>query len=305
MRCTETLEWQAALGDFALTSGHLVLIELSSDGQILDYNSGFKIAVRPVGEANGHSLAEYFPGADGESPDIVPGLPGGAPVPYALRTWVGDEIIFYAYPLPEDRTLLVGTLASPTESQVIQRMARLTTEMSQLVRDLRRANRRNDELAHTDPLTGLPNRRCFLERLKQVLEHAEHHRQPATLLMMDLDRFKQVNDRFGHAGGDSVLQSFADQIRQGARVGDLPGRLGGEEFALLLPDTGLEPGRLVAERIRRGTATSRPLGPDEDFSVSIGVAVSSASESCDSLMRRADTALYEAKAAGRNRVEVA
>lgn len=184
-------------------------------------------------------------------------------------------------------------------------MGRMNTKMSNLVRGLHRSNRRNQELAQTDPLTGLANRRCFFDLLTQMREHTERQSPPWAVLMVDIDHFKQVNDRFGHKGGDNLLKAFADLLQQSSRSGDLAGRLGREEFALLLSDTGLQRATRVAERIRHDIAELRPLASSQSNHVSIGVAEYQLGESCDDLMRRADQALYRAKENGRNRVEIA
>ncbi|EIC20840.1 GGDEF domain-containing protein [Thiorhodovibrio frisius] len=304
MSYTETPEFQAALFDFALASGYLIMVELDADGLIVDHNNGFTIALRPTGEARGKALSEFLRNNGNERPEIVPGLPNGTPVPYVLNSWTDQDILMYAYPLPDQHALLIGSVTSPDESQATQSLSRMTTEMANLVRELRHANRRVMELAHTDGLTGLANRRCFLERLDLTLLSAQRQGQPVALLMMDLDHFKQINDRFGHAGGDAVLKAFADLLREGSRAGDLSGRLGGEEFVLMLPNTNVEKGRKVAERTRIATAKLRPLGEPHRVTVSIGLAILQDGDNANLLLARSDQALYAAKKAGRNCVVV-
>ncbi|MBK1699930.1 GGDEF domain-containing protein [Thiococcus pfennigii] len=305
MNGSETAEFRRALEDFALASGHLVAIELDATGRIQDYNKGFSLAVSAAGEPRGQSLAAFFPPRKGNPQEIVPGLPGGLAVPYRLVSWDGRELLLHAYRLADEHVLLLGMPLNPDESLAMQRMAGLTTEMGNLVRELRRANRRILDLARTDALTGLPNRRYFFERLGEALEQARQLRRPLSVLMIDLDHFKEVNDRFGHAGGDAVLTAFAELLRGGARASDFPGRLGGEELALLLPDTDAGQGQRVAERLRADTARLRPLGEAAVFTVSIGVATLRAEETGDAFLARADAALYAAKTAGRDRVVVA
>lgn len=170
---------------------------------------------------------------------------------------------------------------------------------------------RLQKLAHTDALTGVLNRRRFTELATDELAHAERHDAPVALLMVDLDHFKQVNDRHGHAGGDQVLRAFADTARQVVRQGDLLGRLGGEEFALLLPQTDAEGGGVLAERLRQCIASQQPDidGQRLSYAVSIGVAAWAPGPAAgpallDRLLVAADRALYAAKHAGRNRVVV-
>ncbi len=163
-------------------------------------------------------------------------------------------------------------------------------------------------LATTDVLTGLPNRRYFLERLEQEL--ARHHRfgRSASLLMIDIDHFKQVNDHYGHAVGDEALRHFARIARKKLRTIDVLGRLGGEEFAALLPNTDPEGARILAERLRQTVAAQPCLvgTTTVPFTVSIGVASFRDDDSKGELvLARADAALYRAKEQGRNKVQLA
>ena len=155
-------------------------------------------------------------------------------------------------------------------------------------------------LAATDSLTGLANHRAFQERLAIDAARARRHATPLCLLLLDLDAFKAVNDTLGHSAGDAVLVALADRMREGARQGDLLARVGGEEFAWLLPETGLAGGLEAAERLRTDIA-SGPLGPSEDQTVSIGLCdLATAGGDPAELFRLADGALYWAKRSGRN-----
>jgi diguanylate cyclase (GGDEF)-like protein/PAS domain S-box-containing protein len=162
------------------------------------------------------------------------------------------------------------------------------------------------ELATHDGLTGLYNRRHFVELAERELSRAARSHCPVSLCMLDADQFKQMNDEFGHAVGDRALRTLARATRGMLRAQDIFGRLGGEEFAVLLPDTRIDGALSVAERIRRSvemtqvpTAHSAPAW----ITVSIGVAQHRPGEAFEALMRRADHALYRAKDEGRNRVE--
>jgi diguanylate cyclase (GGDEF)-like protein len=157
-----------------------------------------------------------------------------------------------------------------------------------------------------DPLTGVGNRRAFLERGEKLLRRSRFDRRPAALLLMDLDKFKTINDTRGHHAGDQVLIAFCGVAEAAIRPGDLFGRLGGEEFACLLPGSPLDGGLDVAERIRRNfEAMSLTIGGDTlSATVSIGVAISAdQNKDLAALLMDADRALYRAKANGRNRVE--
>ncbi|HEX6986177.1 MAG TPA: GGDEF domain-containing protein, partial [Planctomycetaceae bacterium] len=160
-------------------------------------------------------------------------------------------------------------------------------------------------LAATDPLTELPNRRALRERLADALEAAGRAGRPVSLALLDVDRFKQFNDAFGHPAGDDVLRAFAALLRRASRSGDLPARFGGEEFAVLLPDADAREASAAAERLRGAIeGAAWPLRP---VTASFGVATvfppSQPDESvADVLIAAADAALYRSKAAGRNRV---
>ncbi|MCC6134197.1 MAG: diguanylate cyclase [Candidatus Contendobacter sp.] len=162
-------------------------------------------------------------------------------------------------------------------------------------------------LATTDPLTGLANRRHFLTQVERELDRFKRYAQPAALLMLDLDHFKQVNDTYGHALGDAVLKHFAVITGQALRKIDLLGRLGGEEFAALLPDTTLIGAYPLAERLR-GIIMESPVETTAGsigFTVSIGVALFTPDDQdANAILIRADRALYRAKNRGRNRVEM-
>lgn len=160
-------------------------------------------------------------------------------------------------------------------------------------------------LATLDGMTGLFNRRHFFETAEREIQRVRRNGMPACAMMMDLDHFKAVNDNFGHACGDLVLRAFADECRRQLRATDLIGRLGGEEFAVLLPDTGLEAAREVAERLRQRVERqplSTPRGPLH-YTVSAGVsALMPGDTSLETLLHRTDGLLYEAKRHGRNQV---
>jgi diguanylate cyclase (GGDEF)-like protein len=160
--------------------------------------------------------------------------------------------------------------------------------------------------AHTDSLTGIANRAGFMESAGRVLDRCRRDGAPVSVMMFDLDRFKTVNDKHGHAIGDSVLRKFCEIAAAALRPADIFGRLGGEEFAVVLPGSSVEAAFARAERIRGSFATSCRFVEKQqvDATVSCGLAVSpKAAETLDALLKEADTALYLAKAAGRNRVQ--
>ena len=162
--------------------------------------------------------------------------------------------------------------------------------------------------AHYDSLTGIYNRGTFLAEFEREVSRSGRGGAAFSLAIFDLDRFKQLNDRYGHPAGDQVLKAFADVLRSSIRKHDTVGRYGGEEFALLMPQTGMETAVRVAERIRRALET-RGVNVEVgriDVTVSGGVATFGIDgDDWDALLSAADTALYEAKRAGRNRIATA
>ncbi len=162
-------------------------------------------------------------------------------------------------------------------------------------------------LAETDPLTGLLNRRRFEVLFAREIARAARNGTPLTLCLMDIDRFKRVNDDFGHAAGDEALRLFSAVCREGLRATDVLARFGGEEFILVLPDTSPRQAVEVLERLRARLAKI-PLETAQGslrITVTIGVAAWHAGEDRESLIRRADAALYAGKAAGRDRIALA
>ncbi|MET3889349.1 diguanylate cyclase (GGDEF)-like protein [Bosea sp. OAE506] len=157
-------------------------------------------------------------------------------------------------------------------------------------------------VATSDPLTGLPNRRAFTEFVADAVRT-----QPCAVAIVDIDHFKSVNDTLGHDAGDTVLQLVANRIQQGVRTGDFVARLGGEEFAILLPGASPDAALQIVDRIRSDLAATSPLTiRNRPVTFSAGLTTFSADDpSIDVVLKRADVALYEAKHAGRNRVSVA
>ncbi len=173
------------------------------------------------------------------------------------------------------------------------------------ITERKRREQRLARLVQTDMLTGLFSRRGFFDRAETLLARPEEW--PFSLLLVDADHFKRVNDNHGHAVGDAVLQQLANRMASVLREGDVVGRIGGEEFAVLLPGTALRPATVLAERIRQMVARHalRVHGARLPMSLSIGVTELRAGEQdIDAALSRADAAMYRAKQGGRNRVEV-
>jgi len=213
-----------------------------------------------------------------------------------LRNWQGHNL---------------GTLCvldrQPRKLGIEQR--RLLEDLAAMVIDELETRRSMMELRHlatTDPLTGIHNRRQFLHLAEKEIARANRYEQPLCLLMADIDRFKRINDTYGHETGDRAILSVVESIRQLLRPEALFGRMGGEEFAVLLPQADLAAALIAAERFRHAVRRQR-LSTDDGpvgFTISIGVAPVTPMTSLDHALQRADLALYDAKNAGRNRVRV-
>ncbi|MEA1676006.1 two-component regulator propeller domain-containing protein [Nitrospirillum sp. BR 11163] len=188
-----------------------------------------------------------------------------------------------------------------------RRQAELESQIADRTADLRAANDRLTHLATTDPLTGCANRHHFMERARDMIALASRHGTPLTLAILDLDEFKHVNDTHGHPGGDAVLALTGRIIAGHVRSTDLVGRIGGEEFALLMPHTAAHGARLLADRLRQAIGDECVAiegGASIRVTASLGLAELNSGEDLDALYVRADAALYRAKQSGRNRVEM-
>lgn len=180
-------------------------------------------------------------------------------------------------------------------------------ERSQAIEQARADNARLEALAHTDPLTLLLNRRALTVRTITELDRVRRYNSPLTMLMVDLDHFKQINDTYGHLVGDDVLRGISTILQNSVRTVDMVARFGGEEFVIVMPETDERGAVRFAERIRKRVEDYKFIASDGariPVTVSIGVAIFPAPyvDTIDDLFARADAAMYQAKASGRNRV---
>ncbi|GLR64030.1 sensor domain-containing diguanylate cyclase [Marinospirillum insulare] len=182
------------------------------------------------------------------------------------------------------------------------------TDRKQMEEDLRRAHLKAEQLADTDSLTGLNNRRAFFNLGKQLLHQAERNQTPVALIMFDLDYFKQINDQHGHALGDLTLVNIARIAEDKIRSSDVLARIGGEEFALLMPQTTLEQSLILAERLSNAFAENKVTNQTVEISCTASFGISAleaaTTKSLDALIAEADKALYLAKNSGRNQIKV-
>lgn len=203
---------------------------------------------------------------------------------------VNHTMVAYAIPLGELIVVAFADRLSSSETADAMKMQQRIAELERLVA--------------IDRLTGLRNRREFDKMVKRELEFSEQQRSPVSLLLFDLDHFKKVNDRFGHAVGDDVLRSTAGRLSWACRPTDLLFRWGGEEFALLTPATSMKAATVVGERLRTHLA-AKPFDIAGELTVSVGLAEHQLGETAEHWFERADAALYQAKKRGRNRLSVA
>ncbi len=203
---------------------------------------------------------------------------------YAIAAYIAIEVLLYF-------VIRIGT-------------ARLEQEVRERTAEVEGLNTRLREQANTDELTSLPNRRHLLERMEQELRRANRSHTPLSLLMIDLDHFKRVNDNYGHLVGDTLLRHVAKEMCARLRMSDLIGRYGGEEFCVVLPDTDGRNANSVAEELRRTVAESPIQAPSGvvHITLSIGIAQWCEGESLERWINRADEALYRAKSEGRDLV---
>ncbi len=200
-------------------------------------------------------------------------------------------------------------VTKPFDAEELVARVKVHLKIKTLQDDLKRTNELLLELSNTDHLTGLFNRRYLMESLGKEIQRSQRKGGNISLIILDIDHFKQVNDRYGHLQGDVVLQKVAVQLQKELRNYDIAARYGGEEFVAVLPDATLEEAVFVANRVRSAVQATRFSGELSELSltVSLGVAMydKKHGETEDSFIKQADDALYRAKANGRNRVEFA
>lgn len=296
---TQVLEFQRA-GLYLYDSGALYLQQPSEPEAaaafrtaMLEQAAIFSPAVDEVPVQTEHAL-------DLASPPPVP--PAGA------------SPAFFAVPLMSESGTVgvfgVQTFKSVSRREYYLRTLGLLAQQIALVLASALLYHRVQNLSRTDELTQLPNRRAFFERAREELVRHQRFGKPLSVLLVDLDYFKRVNDVYGHQQGDWVLRDLGQVFRQHLRAIDLPGRIGGEEFAILLPETGPAGAQVVAERVRQAVAAQafEAVSGNEPLrcTVSIGSATweGQAIAGIEVVLAAADTALYRSKTSGRNQVQV-
>lgn len=301
------------------TSEAVVWARVDAEGRVLDANQGFHALIHGnaahVGTALGTMLHDVLAGPTWSEFDVAEDGPNGmryrglitfmdaTGAPHSLR----GALIH-----GEDEFVLVAEHDVGGYRQLIEHTLRANDEMARMQRDLARTKaeleHNREELqqqAVTDDLTGLRNRRFLMGWLGAEVDRARRDEAPLSVVMLDLDDFKQINDRLGHGAGDRALQAVAGVLHASVRGYDVAARLGGDEMLVALPNTALDQAARVAWRIHDEIETSEVEGLDVPLRASVGVVIAdTSSDTVATLLTRADEALYAAKRAGGGRVVV-
>ena len=294
-----------------LEQGALGVAVFDSDRRLRSCNLPFARATG-LDEPHGNPQLDELVHGPGDEDLTLPPEGGNWNVNLVFRNVEGQsrQLLCSIYHVPGDYVIFCHP-SEAADALIVERISRLNDELTDLNRELRkkeqaleRANERIRRIARTDPLTGLPNRRHFNERLSDTMSAVKRHAFPLSITMADLDHFKDVNDTYGHDTGDKVLKLFANLLQESCRREDIAARWGGEEFIVMMPYTPPENAKTFAERVRRSFKEAECEGVDQSFSASFGVSGYSEEDTQDSLLNRADQALYKAKDNGRDRVEV-
>lgn len=293
-------------------AGDVLNVRARFDGTIIETNQAFRKTFGRSESDQGRNLYELLKSVYDTSVPFLSNCESAFGIPLVLLHRDSEQkFLFYLYAVHDEITLL-GASDSLPETKTAELLSSLTAELGNMVRDVHRLNREqskvnesNLQLAQIDGLTGLCNHNTLLERGASLVSNASSQGIPLSLVMMDLDHFKLVNDKFGHQQGDHVLSVLGELLISITREGDVAARYGGEEFVVLLPNTRIDAAVRFAERTRAAMQASLPVGQSHSVTLSLGVAQLRKAETLTALIKRADDALYTAKNGGRNRVCVA
>lgn len=289
-----------------------IIVFFGKKGKVLDYNKRLlDLSGLERGNITERTVEELFISAEGELSDLPE---EGSHVELKLQLsslfFDHEDYFFTGYVFNTgENYCLIGEERQEGERETLEKISLLnnalsnkTRELTKKNRALEKANRRIEELSRTDTLTGLANRRHFVDYFEKTISQARRHSQPLSLIMIDLDRFKEVNDTYGHTAGDDLLSAIGDLLNQQTRKEDLAARIGGEEFAVLLTQAGTEEALEYAERLRKEVMELDIEPVPEEVTASLGISTMKSDDDIESMMKRADEALYRSKEAGRNRV---
>jgi two-component system, cell cycle response regulator len=279
---------------------------------IKDCNQAFLHLLGMSAEPVGNNLKNYLPDEERELLSKHD-QSGFHQVRFTLINSMHSQYSMVGYLAPiDDGFLLLCEKTWITDDDILKEISIINNQLANMDRELNKknialekANATINKLLRSDVLTGIANRRHFIEYFEKMYAYAVRHGNPLALVMADIDFFKQTNDQYGHQAGDDVLIEFARLLQENCREEDLAARYGGEEFAVLLVQADLEQALSQAERIRAGFEMVEVGEAKVKSTASFGVAALGKAETLEEIIKRADDALYKAKNAGRNRVEVA
>ena len=284
-----------------------ILILFDNEGKILDHSPSLISLVEKSDTLKGENISDLV--VD-NSQALLKGH-GSKPVRIGLSDSRSNIHLVSGFVMlvDESRRLFLGVKIGLSAGDIMESMSKVTDELASLTRELARknkelqaANKEIERLMNCDPLTGLSNRREFMNRLDKEIESLCSTCKPLSIIMADIDDFKEVNDTRGHPEGDRVLQLFAEILNEIISPRRTTVRYGGEEFIVMLPETTSEEATEIAEQVRKNfeKETEKKLG----FTVtaSFGVATFKPSDTKSSILKRVDDALYSAKSGGKNRV---
>mgnify|MGYP006288490227 CR=1 FL=1 len=288
---------------------NMIVVLTDTDYVIQDCNKAFTSSLHLMDKPQGRFLGDFLSSVDDGEFSLSVSRSAERVFHHVLRMRAeGDDLYRCMSFALGEHILLFGESLGSSENAILTSMSLLNNELSTVSRELTRknheleaANQRISELMRTDPLTKLANRRSFQERFQAAFSLARRQEQPLSVIMLDIDHFKQVNDTFGHSAGDTVLKALGVLLKDSCREEDVAARFGGEEFILCLPNTDCNEAKACAERIRARMAGQDILGQGYPITVSLGIAELLPQDSMDGLITRADRALYAAKRHGRNR----
>ena len=284
-----------------------ILILFDNEGKILDHSPSLISLVEKSDTLKGENISDLV--VD-NSQALLKGH-GSKPVRIGLSDSRSNIHLVSGFVMlvDESRSLFLGVKIGLSAGDIMESMSKVTDELASLTRELARknkelqaANKEIERLMNCDPLTGLSNRREFMNRLDKEIESLCSTCKPLSIIMADIDDFKRVNDTRGHPEGDRVLQLFADVLNEIISPRRTTVRYGGEEFIVMLPETTSEEATEIAEEVRKNfeRETEKKLGLT--VTASFGVATFKPSDTKSSILKRVDDALYSAKSGGKNRV---
>lgn len=288
---------------------HLIVARFAFDGGLLEFNKAFGICF----QALAHEGCEWSNLFNAPLPtDVDSGAPaagGDSLLESHVITTRHGKVFGARFYREENALVLVGEQLEAHDKELVATISSLSSEMGTLVNQLRREQAKlkkaHAEITRTsrvDPLTGLLNRRAFFDEARARLSICKRHGLVISMLFMDLDHFKAVNDTWGHEAGDNMLRAFSHMLASMVREEDVLARLGGEEFIVLLPSQDIEGAAALGERVVEECARQAVEGIDRVNTVSVGAAQRVGAETLQDLLREADNACYLSKRNGRDRV---